>query len=60
MPNFYDRYDDRDCPSRSDIEKMERESKRREREYKTLEDRVERYLRDHPSASWAEAEYRTR
>lgn len=60
MPNFYDRYDDRDTPNRADIEKMEQDNNRREREYKTTENRVERYLRDHPSASWAEAEYYTR
>ena len=60
MPNFYNRDDDRDTPNRGDIRRMERENLRRETENKALEDRVEKYRRNHPSASWAECEYRSR
>lgn len=50
----------RDYPSRSDVEQMEREDREREREYNRREDKVQGYLRNHPGASWAEANYHTK
>lgn len=50
----------KDYPSREDIQKMEREDTRRNREYAQEQNRVQRYLSSHPSASWAEAQYKTR
>lgn len=58
MPNF-DR-PGKDMPSRRDIQEMDRESRRREIETNALNKRVEDYLRNHPDASYAEAEYKTR
>lgn len=49
MPNF--EKPGNDFPSREDIQREEREDRRRER--------IDAYLANHPSASWAEAEYRT-
>lgn len=49
-----------DYPSKEDTRQMERESNRREKLYKREEDRVSEYLRSHPSASWAEAQYQSR
>ena len=57
MPNWES--PGRDYPSRHDIQRMERENNRREREYNRELDRVEQYLRNHPSASYAEALYKT-
>lgn len=50
----------REYPSKEDIHEMEREDKQREREYQSTQDRVDRYLKSHPSASYAEAKYNTR
>jgi len=49
-----------DYPSRGDIERMEREDQERDREYERVESKVRGYIRNHPDASWAEAEYKTR
>ena len=49
-----------DYPSKEDTRQMERESNRREKRYKQEEDKVGAYLRNHPSASWAEAQYQSR
>lgn len=48
-----------DYPSREDVQKMERDDARRNREYAQEQDRVQKYLNNHPSASWAEAQYHT-
>ena len=50
----------RDFPSKADVQRMERRDRERQREQHQLEDRIESYRRNHPSASWAEAEYKTR
>ena len=50
----------RDYPSRDDVMDMEREDRRRDREYAQEQKRIDAYLRNHPSASYAEAEYKTR
>ena len=57
MPNW--ERPGRDFPSRQDIQKMERENNRREREYNREQDRIQQYIRNHPSASYAEAHYKT-
>lgn len=57
MPNWEN--PGRDYPSRQDIQKMERENNRRERDYNREQERIQQYLRSHPSASYAEARYKT-
>lgn len=57
MPNF--EKPGNDFPSREDIQREEREDRRREREWTRQCERIDAYLANHPSASWAEAEYRT-
>lgn len=49
----------REYPSREDVLEMEREDRRRDREYAQEQKRVDAYLRNHPSASLAEALYKT-
>lgn len=58
MPNWERPSDD--CPSRRDIQEMERENDRREKDYNNQQDRVSAYLKRHPSASLADATYNTR
>lgn len=58
MPNWTDLGSD--VPSRRDIEDMEREDADRRRRNEADESRTSRYLRDHPSASYAEADFYTR
>ena len=50
----------RDYPSREDVERSERDDRERDRDYNQREDRLQGYLRNHPGASLAEAEYKTR
>ena len=50
----------RDYPSREDINEYERRSDERDREISDREQRVQDYIKNRPSASWAEAEYKTR
>lgn len=50
----------RDTPTRRDIQDMERRDRERSREQESRQSRVDAYLRNHPSASYAEAEYRSR
>jgi hypothetical protein len=50
----------REYPTRNDVERMEREDRKRAREYNSSEDKIENYLRNHPDASWAEANYKIR
>lgn len=58
MPNW--EKPGKDFPSQQDIQKMEREIIRRERDYNREQDRIQQYLRSHPSASYAEARYKTK
>lgn len=58
MPNWTDLGSD--VPSRRDVEDMEREEAERTRRNNDTEARTSRYLRDHPSASFAEADFYTR
>ena len=58
MPNWEN--PGRDYPSREDIQEMELENNRRERDYNREQDRIQQYLRSHPSASYAEARYKTK
>lgn len=58
MPNWTDLGSD--VPSRRDIEDMEREEAERTRRNNETEARTSRYLRDHPDASFAEADFYTR
>jgi hypothetical protein len=53
-------YPGKDYPSKEDVRDMEREDRQREREYQRTQDRVDQYLKNHPSASYAEAEYKSR
>ena len=57
MPNW--EKPGKDFPSQQDIQKMEQEIIRRERDYNREQDRIKQYLRSHPSASYAEARYKT-
>lgn len=50
----------REYPSRKDVLEMERDDRRRDREYAQEQKRIDAYLRNNPSASYAEAEYKTR
>ena len=45
----------REYPSREDVYESEREDRERQNRYQKTEDRVNEYLRTHPSASWADA-----
>ena len=58
MPNWQS--PGKDMPSREDIREMERENTRREKQYDQEQSRIQRYLENHPSASYAEAQYKTR
>lgn len=58
MPNWERPSDD--SPSRKDIQEMERENDRREKDYNNQQDKVSAYLKRHPSASLADAMYSTR
>ena len=58
MPNWTE--PGSDCPSREDLARMEREQRDRDRELTNTQNRVDQYLRNHPNASWAEAEFNTR
>lgn len=58
MPSF--ERPGRDMPNRRDIEDSQRRDQERNRMASDELDRVERYLRNHPDASYAEAEYKTR
>lgn len=48
-----------DYPSREDVARMEADDRRRDTDYSASERRIQSYLRNHPSASWAEANYKT-
>lgn len=58
MPNW--ERPSNDYPSRRDIQEMERENDRREKDYNNQQDKVSAYLKRHPSASQADAMYNTR
>lgn len=58
MPNWSE--PGRDAPTRRDIEDMERDDDRRRREDSDDQRRIDSYLRNHPDASYAEADYYTR
>ena len=58
MPNW--EKPGKDFPSQQDIQKMELEIIRRERDYNREQDRIQQYLRSRPSASYAEARYKTK
>jgi hypothetical protein len=47
-------------PSREDVQRMQDEEDRDTRDWNRREDKIRDYLRNHPSDSYAEAEYRTR
>ena len=49
-----------DMPSKEAIRRSERETQRREQIYKRESSKVDEYLMNHPSASRAEALYKTR
>ena len=57
MPNWCDLGDD--CPSRSDVERMESEQRLRDAEYMREEREVESYLQKNPGSTRAEALYHT-
>ena len=58
MPNWEN--PGRDYPSREDIREMNEQSRQRDRVRDALWERTDAYRKNHPSASWAEAEYYTR
>ena len=58
MPNWSE--PDEEFPSRETVRQLE-EKERLQRRIEVLENqKIQRYLDNHPSASWAEAEYKTR
>lgn len=57
MPNWNE--PGNDTPTRRDIEEMERDNDDRRRRSNADEARTSRYLRDHPDASYAEADFYT-
>lgn len=50
----------RDYPTRDEVQRQQAEEARDQRDRDRREDKANDYLRDHPSASLAEAYYRTR
>ena len=54
------RNEGREYPSREDVQRMQDEEDRDERVRNRREGEIKNYLRNHPSDSYAEAEYRTR
>ena len=50
----------RNYPSREDVYEDERRDKERQRDQDYVDNRVSSYLKNHPSASYAEAKYKTR
>ncbi len=50
----------REYPSRDDVLRMELEDRRREGQLARDQRRIDEFLRNHPSASLAEAEHKTR
>ena len=48
-----------DMPSKEDVRRMEKADRRREQTYQRQQVSVNEYLMNHPSASLAEARYKT-
>ena len=54
------RNEDWEYPSCEDVQRLQNQEDCERRDQSRCEDKVQDYLRSHPSASWAEAEYKTR
>ena len=50
----------REYQSREDVYEDERRDEERKRDQDSIDNRVNSYLKNHPSASYAEAKYKTR